>query len=246
MTPTLDVETLPFTVALERYAAASGKDVERAALQAFRGVVRRAMGITPPASSQSPRGRGGALTLADRRRGQDSLERDLSAIFKGVPLKGERTERHPDVAGIHRRLFVARKIPGRRLRSDLPGRTPYYVDEKKLRALRTSLLPRIGRLAAGWMAGALAVKLPGVPAWVRRHGNRGGTARLILGISRSIGRLQTGLGATVFTVAHNRVPSSIVPEMQRRLDLAVVYETKALQRQAAAIMAKQNARFGRR
>lgn len=41
-------------------------------------------------------------------------------------------------------------------------------------------LSRVGRLAAGWMAGAvLSGRKTGIPAWVKRHGTGGGRARLV-------------------------------------------------------------------
>lgn len=54
-----------------------------------------------------------------------------------------------------------------------------WTTKQALNAEYKRRLSRVGRLAAGWMAGAvLSGRKTGIPAWVKRHGTGGGRARL--------------------------------------------------------------------
>ena len=227
----LQVDTTNFSAGCDQLHSVFQKDVQAVMLRGFRGFMRRAMGITPPAYGE--RGEGGALKHSDKKRGEQAILSDLSSLFIPVKLKGERKEQWPDVAGIHRRIFTTSKRPGKRLRRG--GRADFYVDRIKLKALTKDLFDRVGRLAAGWLSGALAVKATGIPGWVRRHGTRGGRHRLVLDAYN-----------TSLTVAHTSVPPFLVAELNRRMGYALHYTGNALMREADAIVAKRAARFGRR
>lgn len=55
-----------------------------------------------------------------------------------------------------------------------------WTTKQALNAEYKRRLARVGRMAAGWMAGAvLSGRKTGIPAWVKRHGTGGGRARLV-------------------------------------------------------------------
>lgn len=223
---------------IERYAMATSLDFEYAALRLCRGIMRRVMGITPPAYGK--RGDGGALTHTDKKRGESAIDSDLSALFIPVPLKGLREEQWPDVAGIHGQIFRTAKRPGKRIRRG--GRADYYVDERKLNALRKVLFARIGKLASGWLSGMEALKATGAPAWVRRHGNARGKHKLLVSLSRTSMSRTHGF---TFVAANTGVHPTLVPELDRRIAYATGYAANALNRETNAILAKRGQEFGR-
>lgn len=231
-------DVTPVQRSIERYAMACSLDFEAAALRLSRGMMRRVIGITPPA--QGKRGEGGALTHGDKKRGEDAIDRDLESLFVPVQLKGKRGEQFPNVADLHRRTFVSSKRPGKLLRR--PGPQPWFVDQRKLAVLARELKRRVGKLASGWLAGADAVKATGIPAWVRRHGHSRGTHKLIITLSRT--SLSRTHGFT-FIAANTSVHPDLVTEMDRRIAYALAYAAKALNRETNAILAKRGQQFGR-
>lgn len=222
---------------IARYSAIAERSLKESWLRAMRGIVKRAMGITPPASGTgaggSARGDGGGLTKEDEERGRGAIARDLSLIFTAVRLKNKRREQLPDVAGKHRDLFQRFKQPGRPIRSDLGAGHYYHVDQRKLDALEKDLRGRVGKLASGWLAGATALGVTGTPAWVSRHGTSRGTHRLVLGFMRY-----------QLTVANTSVPGQLVSELNRRLEYAQKYQANALERETEAILKKSGGEAG--
>jgi len=210
-----------------RYSGVSQRSLRDSFVRAMRGVVKRAMGITPPGNSigelGTPRGDGGGLTSADKARGDSAIIRDLAAVFSGVTLKHERREVTPNVNDKHRELFIKYKQPGRPLTRG--RKQPYYVDQNKLKALVVALEGRVGKLASGWLAGADALGVSGTPAWVARHGSSRGSHRLILEMFNY-----------QLTVSNNEVPDGLVNELTRRLDYAIGYADNALNRETAYIL----------
>jgi len=167
------------------------------------------MDILPPASK-------GRTGFAAKRQGEKAIERDLSRVFVGVKLSGERTELHPDPAAIHRRLFV-QKRPGAKLRSDR-GRAKYFVDAAKLRALARRLKSRVGRLASSLV---IAAQKLGVrpPAWISRHGAGDGTCFVELEAPRK--------SIEVVMYVHEQAP---VAEIERRVQYALRYTSGRIRR----------------
>lgn len=234
----ITADVTPVQRSIERYAMACSLDFEAAAFRLTRGFMRRVIGITPPA--QGKRGAGGALTHADKKRGEQTIDADLAQLFVPVKLRGKRDEQFPDVAGLHRQRFIAAKKPGRLLKRG--GPQPWYVDQRKLAALAKALKARGGKLASGWLAGADAVGATGVPAWVRRHGTGRGNHKLVVTLSR------TSLARThgfTFVAANTSVHPSLVPELDRRIGYALGYAAKAMNRETNAILAKRGQQFGR-
>ncbi len=227
----LRVETIGFQTAFQNYVQGTGRDAEQAALMASRIYMRNIIAITPPGDGAQSSDRA-ALTKEDERRGRASVLADLSHLFIGVRLKGKRDEEWPDVAGLHRHAFITGKVPGKRIKR---VGNKKYVDQRKLKALQKALFAKIGRLAAHWLRAAEAIGAKGIPAWVRRHGVRGGGSRTPPGAPRF--RLEA---------INPAVPSAILGELERRISYAETYTANNLKRQLEAVLARQAARFRRR
>lgn len=227
--PTFRADTSEVEAAIVRYAGVSERSLKEAFLRFMRGVIKRSMGITPPANSLgangTPRGDGGGLTSSDKDRGNQAIIRDLNLVFTAVTLKHKRKEAVPDPATVHKILFQKYKKPGNRLTRGRPQ--AYYVDKSKLKQLLGSLETRVGKLASGWLSGAEALGVSGTPAWVARHGASRGDHRLVLGIMDYY-----------ITVSNNHVPEELVPELERRLVYGVKYAENALKRETEYLLTR--------
>lgn len=212
------LDTRPLVASAARFAGGAGRPLRDTWTDHLRSLCRRVVGITPPANQQTPRGRDGTITSADKKRGEDALARDLSAIFTPVQRGAA------DPAAIHRRVFIANKIPGKRLKNDQA--TPYLVDAAKLRALERALKRKVGRLAGQWNSGAESVGVRS-PAWVARHGHANGRHRLVF-----------TPGIFNFEMSATDVPQSVRAELLRRIGYAERYNLRAKARAMNAILAK--------
>lgn len=230
MGATLTIDTSGFSQALQKFVTLTGSDAEKSALRAARTFMRNVIAITPPGDGKQASDRA-SLTKQDQYRAQASIRSDLAVLFAGVKLKGKRKEQWPDLAPIHRQAFITGKTPGKRLKRVGNVR---FVDRSKLKTLERALFARVGRLAANWLAGAMAIATTGIPAWVKRHGSRG------------IGKVTTK-GAPVFRfeAANPAVPDKIAAELDRSLGYAARYTAADLDRQLSAILAKRAAEFNR-
>lgn len=172
--------------------------------------------ITPPASP-------GVTGVQAKKQGERAIDRDLAHVFAGVRIQGKRRELHPDVAGIHARLFAGKR-PGTPLRSDR-GRTRYFVDASKLKALSKALKARVGKLASSWLVSAnrLGVR---APAWISRHGAGPGSVKVNLRAPRYEIEMSINAG--------NNAP---VAELERRVAYAVRYTEGRLERVIAGTIA---------
>lgn len=210
---------------LERYAHVTGRTFAETLQRAARGVVRRGMGIMPPANDT--RGTGGALTTGDRTRGYRAIHRDLHTLFAPVRLKNKRPERisAAQMVRLHAEA-LKRKRPGARMRRTTAQ--PLYVDARKLTALETKLRSHVGRLASGFMAAAQAVRVS-APGWVSRHGASRGSVEMSL------------TGAELYFEAVNyapNVPAWIRTEAQRRVNYALRYQAAAMNRELQHLLMK--------
>lgn len=151
------------------------KNVERLSVEAARkapmktarAFVRRVVEITPPGSA-------GRTGLAARRQGERRIDADLKGIFVPTILKGKRPEQWPDVEGIYEQFMSQRKGRG----GPRLGKK-YFVDPRKLAALRAKLYGRVGFLAGGWNAAARELGVT-LPAWIARHGTEHGAGRILV------------------------------------------------------------------
>lgn len=230
MSVILTVDTTAFNAALKNLTLTSRRAAEVTFKRSVSSFTRRLIGITPPAKGE--RGARGVLTKEDQGRGNAAIGRDLRALFIGHKLKGKRKERWPDVAGIHRAAFQFKR-PGKPLKPALPGGQKYDVDQKKLSALVKELFSHVGRLASGWLEGALKTGATGTPSWVSRHGTSRGSAEI------------TARGGEFgYVIINSDVPDIVLIELRRRVEYALAYETTAMVKdmdgQSKAIAAKFN------
>lgn len=212
-----------------RYAAEFKKGLREITRNAARGVTRRVIDITPPANQ-------GATGADAYRAGRTKIASQMSSVLAPVRLKGRRQittvfghrpkrriivptkERWPDVAGIYRNnLHASRNGVGLRLNNH--GQK-YYVDIRKFQAVLKERQANVGKLAAGWAAGASALDVP-LQAWISRHGTSGGRVKLDVGGERmriTVENLGDGL------------PGGLRSELGRRIPYAVQYQADAMGR----------------
>ncbi|MDF3056798.1 MAG: hypothetical protein K0R17_1013 [Rariglobus sp.] len=223
----LEIDTSALVRSAARFSGVANTTLEYAWLRGLRGLARRVVGITPPANSASGRGPGGAITTADKARGENALARDLGYIFEPVLEGGAR-----DLAGIHRRLFLANKKPGKPLRSDLSEGNRYSANVADLEKVYRDLRRKVGRLAGQWNSGveALGIRSPG---WVARHGSADGRHRIVFGLLKYH-----------FEMAATDVPEDVRAEMIRRIAYAERYAAASLEREMEAMILKAAGQSG--
>jgi hypothetical protein len=222
-----------FTAAVRDYAEATGRDLNEAALHGVKSFQRQLLALTPPGQGR----KGGeeyqdaALRKEDQRRGEVAIMKDLARVFENKPVKGKRQEQWSDVDAVHLRLFIAAN--GQKLRLDKAGF--YNVDKRKLSRLIELLKSHVGRLVAGWSAGAGTLGIP-LPAWVARHSGRNpGTASL-----------EMSPGHFRYEVSNTAVPPGVVErEMEARVPYAAQLAANSLNREIEKILARQSERFNR-
>lgn len=228
MEPTYSVEISADPV-LAKFALLTKRTFPETLLRAGRGVVKKAMGITPPANQDSARGEGGGLTGEDYRRGQRAIDADLRRHFVPIRSKGVGPRGAMNPAEIHRDLFLRFKRPGKPLRRAQAA--PYYVDRGKLLALRSELHRRVGRQAANWLPAARALDVKGVPAWVARHTGHGSFRADLSG-----DELYIEAGAAILPALHW--------ELKRRLPYAYEYQMNAMKRELAHLLQSDGQKAG--
>lgn len=206
------------------------RDVTR---QAAKGITRRVIDVTPPASQ-------GSTGRDARMAGEAKIAGQMNAVLAPVRLKGRRKvttvfgrtlkrpvfvntkEKYPDVAGIYRANTKTRGtgtgISTGRIRQK------FFVDVTKFKAVLNAKKARVGVTAAGWNAGAAALDVP-VQAWISRHGSSGGMVRIDVAGERMrvvVENLSPGL------------PANIRADLARRIPYAVQYQADAMERAIVA------------
>lgn len=224
------LDTRPLAASVARFSGVAQRSMRDEWTAHLRSLCRRVVGITPPSNEQTPRGRDGTITTADKQRGERALARDLAAIFVPVDRARVGPRGDADPASIHRRVFVAGKVPGKALKNDQAQ--PYFVDAPKLRALERALRKKVGRLAGQWNSGVESVGIRS-PAWVARHGRANGRHRLVY-----------SPGNYNFEMAATDVPPAVRAELLRRIGYALRYTLRAKQRAMKAILLKTAQRAG--
>lgn len=229
---------------LKRYAAEMRKPWPAVVRQTARGITRRVVDLTPPASA-------GVTGTAARKAGESKIARQMQQVLAPVKLKGRRRithvfgrklarpitvptrEKHPDVAALYRGELRARSGLG--FTSGLRS-AKFYVDERKFRAVFALRKSRVGRLASGWSAAALALDLP-VQAWIGRHGTERGVVRLTSG--------EHSAGVVVRNLAPG-IPPQLRAELARRVPYALQYQANAMERQIVAYHERVRGQLGLR
>lgn len=215
---------------LERYAEQMGRTLAATIKRAAKGVTRRVISITPPASAET-------TGAAAYRQGRRKIEQQINSVLAPVKLKGQRKittvfgrklktpvyaptkERFPDVAAVLRSRLVARGndvgIRGR------AGGAKTFVDVRKVKAIIASKNSRVGVLASGWQAAAAALDVP-VQQWIARHGGGGGRVELDFFTAR--------MHVTAENFATG-VPAGVRGAMAKRIVYAVQYQRAAMERE---------------
>lgn len=158
-------------------------------------VVRRVVGVTPPAK--------GKADQSAKKRGEATIDADLAKILVGAFARVKRELEDP--AAVHARSRdrgTGRVNPRSR-------KVKVAVEKAKLAALKKELKAAVGTLAAGWNAAAqeLGVSLP---AWIKRHGTKHGIIRITA----------TAHGLRIF-LANDVGFVDNIPDLERRLQWAL-------------------------
>jgi hypothetical protein len=214
---------------LQEYSEVMGRTLADTMKRAAKGVTRRVINLTPPASQ-------GMEGAAAYRAGRAKIARQMSALLVPVKLKGRRKipvvfgrrlrtavvvatkEKHPDVAGLYRQNM--RFLPtglGARLK-DYRGKK-FWVSAPKFQKVLVDRQKAVGRLASGWAEGATALDVP-LQAWIGRHGRGRGKVNFDLVTSR--------MRITVQNFSGVGLPANVKAEMQRRIGYAVQYQRNAM------------------
>jgi len=228
MTPVIHLARNNISPSVRRYAAEFKLGLRVVVKQTAKGITRRVIDITPPSN--------GGNTGADAyRAGRNKIANQMGAVMAPVRLKGRRLikqawgrplkrpryvptkERHPDVAGDY----------AARLRSKSGGLglattrgQKLYVDVRKFKEVLRARQERVGTLASGWAAAAVALDVP-VQQWINRHGG-----------SRGMVRIDTA-GDRMFVTVENfapGLPGPVQAELARRIPSAVQLQANAMER----------------
>jgi hypothetical protein len=217
MTPTVALTRDNVTPTLERYAVEMRRALPEVAVRYMRGVTRRVLAITPPGNAGT-QGASQTLGMDAYNAGRARIARQMQAVLIPVRLKHKRKERWPDVAGLYRSQL---KSNGGRMRLANYTGQKFYVDVRKFREVLRDRQGRVGRMASGWGAAAVGLKVA-LPAWVSRHG----TTR---------GRLVQDLGGPkIKMIVTNFAPEATGPiraEMVRRIPYATAYQRAGMERE---------------
>lgn len=223
---------------LLRYAEVTGRTLSGTMRRGAKGVTRRVIAVTPPASQ-------GTTGAAAYRQGRIRIAKQMSAIMAPVKLKGRRTittvfgrtlavpvtvrtkEQYPDVAGLYRSQLRATANGSRLKLANFRGQKFYVSQSKFGRELRRRQ-SHVGRMAAGWFPAAQALDVP-VQSWIARHGTGRGTIRMQLLTSR--------MRITVTNLAPGASPG-VRAELARRIPYAVQYQAAAMQREIDYLVGK--------
>lgn len=246
------VSTRSLEEAVARFSGAADVSLRDAFKRAMRSLVRRFMGIIPPANSATARGPGGQITTADKRRGEAAISRDLRQVFTTLNLKNAQLEAfltrsaggdaspieralglvaaNEPAEVIHTRVFRKNKKPGKLLKNDRAEK--YLVSEAELNRLERTLRSRVGKMASGANSGHEVLGIR-PPAWVGRHGSGRGRSSY----QQTFWRYQYDVAATA-------VHPDLTGELVRRVSYARRYARNALERESEYILRKTAGRTG--
>jgi hypothetical protein len=237
MEPSLTLVQDRISPTLERYADTMGRTMASTIKRAAKGVTRRVISITPPASAE-------ATGAAAYRQGRRKIESQINSVLAPVKLKGRRKvtsvfgrklktpvyaptkERFPDVAATLRSRMVAR---GSDVGIRLNRGAKAFVDVRKVKAIIASKNARVGVLASGWQAAAAALDVP-VQQWISRHG--GGAGRV------SLDFFTARMHVTVENFATG-VPAGVRGALAKRIIAALQYQKAAMEREIDYLVFKK-------
>lgn len=224
MTPEIKLTRDSTSAMLIKFGRVMRRPLQDVVTEFARRTTREVIAITPPASA--------GITGRDAyQQGRAAISRDMQRALAPVRLKGKRREQHPDAYVAYRARRVWRDAGvGARV-----GRVAKaFVDQRKFNALFKELSGRVGRMAAGWGAAALALKVAR-PAWISRHGVANG--RVVQDFSGDHLRITvTNFSPTV--------RGNVRFEMARRIPYAQRYATNGMTRNIDAVVRKSGGEAG--
>jgi len=188
---------------------------------AAKGFVRDVVAITPPAGA-------GVKGAAAKRRGEAAVLGDLAKLAVPAVAAG-RGAVLADADTLLAAHAASKTAAGR---VNPRNRQLLLVSAATFNRVLRILQGRVGWLSAGWNAAAsnLGVSLP---AWVKRHGNSQGEAR----VETTSGRFRLTLTNAVGFVGNVRA-------YERRVQAAINMQAGKMHRQAAALLAKAARKAG--
>jgi hypothetical protein len=217
------------TPTLRKFSAEMKKGMREVTRQAARGITRRLLEITPPASE-------GVSGLDARRAGENKITGQMRRILAPKNLKGRRKithvfgrklkrpvyvqtkEKYPDVAALYRDNTRFRTIGAGVTTRKVANK--FYVSATKFKAEQRSRHGQVGKFASGWAPGAAALDVP-VQNWISRHGASNGMVRV------------DTAGDRMRVVVENfapGTPANLRDDMARRIPYAVQYQADAMTR----------------
>lgn len=205
------IDTRRLNAAMQEMARESRKDLDVVVREQAGIMVGHLIAMTPPAAGkgQAMNDRGG-IELEAKKRGESAIAADLAALFPTTKLKDEEVMRRID-QGFEwgtgggkkiirdfaeteedlRRIHQSSRSPSTgRVRTGR-GQNMALTRAAVLKAYKKKALLKVGHLNAGWLKAAreLRTAARATPAWITRHGAKGG--------GFSILRTQEGLNIAV-------------------------------------------------
>lgn len=247
---TARVDTRPMEDALSEFAKLGRKSLDEVWRQQGGILVGHVIAITPPGGKNGQSlGERGGIERSAKVRGESRIAADIASIFptakapeeevrgwirSGIKVKPTKHSRAAqvrdiafslgDMARVHR---IARNPQTGRTRS-LGGDNMAFARPAMLKAYIRQEQKKVGQLNAGWLKAAddLGTAKRNTPAWITRHGRRGG--------SSSISRTFRG---TTITIANHQTwfPSG----MDARVAIALKRREAGLKKAAEAILERR-------
>lgn len=199
---------------LRALARDSGRSKLALTRMAAKGFVKDVISISPPASK-------GITGQAAKKRGEAGIVADVAKLL--IPAQnptGANAKARGELWQFHKAHFR-----GGRVRIADAERA--VARPQDIAWLVRTLQKLVGWLAAGWNAGAVKLGVT-VPAWVKRHGSRFGEHEITVTATR----VRIELSNTVGFVGD-------VKAYDRRVQAAINYQGKKMQRQSDALLKKR-------
>ncbi len=252
----IKVDTSKLERAISEYARETRKDVDEVMRQQAGILVGHVMAMTPPGDikGQGYNDRGGISQTA-RKQGESRIAADIARIFPttdqrkgkvlgwiraGIKVELPGKERSAKVHGV---AFTDAELERlhKQARSSSTGRTRvrgnvvHYTREQLRKRLIKKQIKRVGLLNAGWLKAARELKTAtrNMPAWITRHGEKGGTA--------SVTGTKSG---TVIRIGNTQ--AWFPDNMARRVKYALDRREHSLRKEIIRVLAKNAKRANRR
>lgn len=220
------------------FARLAGRDLREVFESTAKGIVKRAVTLTPPFSARN------RTITAAKAAGEATVRADFRRLFRPVEIKGQRkipllfgkdhpsapwftptVEKHPNVAALYRQHRILDRAGRSR-----NYRQPFYVDQRKHETEIKRRLRKVGYLGAGFLPAARALGVT-VPGFMKRHASAPGQYQQ----TTSRDRLRI-----VFTNAVGYASRVGGGDLRRRIDYAVRYQMNAMDRQIPHLLRRRS------